>query len=1349
MTKGSVPNAYQVDLRSQGIIPLNNWTYIVSVFNDSGMYIYINGVLDTFNNEDMGPLNYQEVNSYRYIGGTPPQGLYFFNGLMDEIRFSNYSKSQQEIMEEYLRLTYPESAQVPEPTNHSLIVSSTDIKDVLACSSVESPVIISGSITPQISRFLLEYRPDHIYLVGNVDGDVLEDAGWNYSRISGERVPELFFPNASRAVFVNVSRRWEAILGSQIAVFLRAPVVLEGVSGFSEIIGTEDMNASEISGLYLGMVTYSGDNVDYLVLADLDSEEALLAGRLSGMRGGLVVPVEGKSFEGIRKTINETIDLLGFKGMYHKNVRYKKGEPVYLAILGGNESVPFVRLFDPGLEIFDNRDGWWIYSDLGYSDSNGDGFFDLAEGRMEGGLEAVSLHMAREFLPKNQSAVLIGEYRHPKFEDLKFFGGGMTQTFTGQVLLEQANLSVKRIVEQRMSLEGAENTTAAELYKKYKDWFERSCMKILLQVAGKVWAFAEYGSMAMYAFLEFDWAEWEHLGGAIPVPEHLEVVGGDIAQKIGSPGIVGFFGVGDEGWTIPKQNRDYWDLVFWPYRAGSIFDNLTFSGFLYDDHDMSANSSIKDGVLKEGGGVLGSSGIVHDPYAIHTSTLFFRSLVYGKPLGQAFIESANIDPLQGTLGFMFLNFVYSKFGQTGEVMVYPFLYAKDKYERILFSDPAVSPVRKVLRPKKFVYSATAYNSFKVEAFIESNYTAFNDTIDVWNVDDYLLENGKPITPILIREFMLPENSAVNWVNVSGIYSLRRLSPVFVVNDSYYSNWTQITEFCINSSGFSGLTELNGEQEGVVLGCIGDMVSQNVRYPYPNSTFWWSSHNLLDNRILVYVFVPAVLQENGTFAQVLENASVQVDYEAGMEMSVVAADVLLGEDAIVKVDLMNQGQEASGKVWIFVEGEDFFEFSDWVTVPGSSSMMKEFSFTPSLGEYEVTAVFEGENGIGPRHAYFSVEVPVAVPELNESERGFLIKPGKSHKADIPLGNSGNAALEMFAACEGFSGILCETTGQVIVNPGEWEDFSINISVPGGHPANEYYGKIVLTGNGISRPETKEIPVKVLVPEAVYWSLSPLEWVCAFPGCGRDFLVKNSRESNGILHADISLEGIDLLLVQDDLSADPGEEKNLSVFEKIPQGGLASGVFIGNITLKANPEHGEQKISVTLIAEGPKFTLDKEFQPDHVRVFWKQFSLPKINHVEIYLNNTGSVPIERINLSDEIPEGWKGKKPVLSFVKRNRKELVKDLSYSYSNGYVNLSFDFSGKPLLEGEDLEVHYLIYSQPKFVPAGDIITQVSGEARSRGNIYALNDSSADLRVEHFDPPKWLRWLYILIYRLL
>ncbi len=1213
------------------------------------------------------------------------------------------------------------------------------------------------------------------------------------------------------------------------------------------------MSIQEIQEFYLSEVRENRGNVGYLVLSDLGSDEGLLAGRLAGIRKGYIVPVGAdKSFEGIRKKISDSVDVLGLKRLFYGHVEYKLGKPLYLGILGGNVSIPYVWFFDPGMEILDDRDGWWIYSDLRYADSNGDGFFDLAEGRMEG-LEAASLHMAREFLPKNQSAVLIGEYRHPKFQDMKFFGGGMTQAFLVELALDSANVSTRRIVEERIQVLNA--TTEEEASAKLGELFAVFSLKSLSGIPGLAWSIADLlDDRMMYPILEYNWINWSgRYIGIIPVPVHLDVIDDNIGQKIDASGIVGYFGVGGKGWIIPRRDRFYAELVFGPYEFGDNFSNLTFSGFLYNDHDMSASSGITENVIREGGSVLASSGIVHDPYSIGTSTIFFGRLAYGKPLGEALLDSVNINMVENTFGSFFLSPLWAPSGDLWGAFTSGSVYIKDKVERILFSDPAVRPVEKGITPYKITYRTGPADSFKAESWIKSNYTLGEGRLEFWNADDYLMVRERPVIPVFVREFVLPESSVLNWVNVSGIYSLENVTPDFVYNDSYYTNYTAIILDCVNSLNLSGLLELNDSQEGLILECMESAARPNVSYSYPNSTFWWSSHSLLDNRTLVYVFVPALIYENENYGRVLESARIEVDYEALVEMNVFAHDFFAGVNGTVGVELMNMGPEATGKLWIFVEGDENFEFSDNVTMSGNSSLMREFSFAPGIGYYEVIAVFELENGsVGPRYAYFSVEEPpklevVSIPELvvDEGESGYFqvklknngsfrlenvnisyegpfdfdfgssgfdmepggemmvngnvhapegqasgkysgvldfrplndrnvsinitvnvparavpevddnewlvkIKPGRYSEKSFALGNSGNVPLEVGVSCE-MVGISCSPVpGIVEVLPREEGYFSVNVSVPGGYPTDQYSGTIMLMGNGFSQPPKMEIPIKVSVPEVAYWSVQPADWACVLPDCEKVFAVANSPDSNTPVHGEISLEGLPFVSVQDEVVVVPGQEKGVPVSAGIPGEGILSGIYTGNISFECygNSEPEEQKVGVTILAGGPEFTLQKKFFPEKIMLFWKQFVVPKTNHVEIYINNRGEIPIEKINVSDEIPDGWNGKKPVLAFVKRNRSTPVKEFSYSYANGYANFSFNLSGKPLSNGEGIVIHYLIYSQPESIPAGDIVTQISGEARSHENIYSRGVSSATLKVEYFDPPTWLRWLFILIYRL-
>ncbi|MEM7815555.1 MAG: hypothetical protein QXN71_00360 [Candidatus Aenigmatarchaeota archaeon] len=1332
--------------------------------------------------------------------------------------------------------------EIPYPTNKSLLITNSEWRNVVAASPLEIPVLVSesGSITPEIERFIHDYKPDLIYTVGF-------SIGLNNSfEITKGQIDDFFFPNATMAVYVNNMEK--GIFAGMIGKYLGIPVVFDKINNYTDVIDLENMNLQEIQDFYLEKVKENGGNIDYLVLVDLNSPEGLLAGRLAGMRNGYVVPIENKSFENITDVIKEVIKELGTKKFYHKHVKYKAGKPLYLAILGEDESVPYARFFDPGLEILDNKDGWWLYSDLGYADSNENGFFDLAVGRMKGGIETVSLHLARNSLPRNQSAIFIGEYRHPRIADLKFLGGGMTQAFVADMLLDMANISTKRVVEKRLEILGNDNSTIFELYQKYREWYERTAYKVMLKLIGKIWGIFDYSDMIMYAVLEFDWSDWEKRFGLLPVPEHLEVIDENVGKTINSTGIVGYFGLGDDGWTIPKKERSYWDNLLYPYLGSTEFKNITFSGFLYNDYDISANSTITKNVIREGGSVLGSSGIIHDPYTIRTSTAFFFCIALRGSVGQCLIESVNIDPVQEIGGFVFLNYIY-KLGGEASILTHHLLSQKDSLERILFGDPAVVPLeRKIVAPVTS-YSIKPSGSFVAESFIETNYT-INDGFVFLNAENYLIENERPIIPVFVRKFVLPEGAVVNWINLSGNYSGKEISSVFVYNDSHYTNWTEITIQCIEFLGFEGLEELDESQEKRLSECIKNILKPNVSYPYPNETLWWKEDMLLDNRTAIYVFVPAVIFQNESYGLVLEKAKVEVDYESWIEMGVFAEDVFLGENETLKVGLMNAGSDVSGRLWIFVEGEENFEFSEEVFIPENSSLIREFSFAPGIGNYEVISVFEYNNGsVGPRYSYFSVESPPnllvddipdvfvnegesgcfqtnlknngsfilenisinysgvfvigfdineldlyedesaivegcldvpdmippgnytgflsfvpendkpvyknftiivpprAVPEINESIWEIIVKPTKYVEKSFIISNSGNVPLEADIYCNIISGISCEIMPERInILPGEESRFSAKISVPGGYESGEYYGNITVDSNG---PE-KNISLKIKVLNVSYWLLNPLELFCKLPECFRNLSIENLPESNAVFEANISVENLSMVFADSIVSVEPGKTKNFSFRVETPSEGIYSGEYKGNIVVIGN-EYSEPKnktINITVLAEGPEFDIAKNFIPEKIILFWDQFVIPKINHVEIYLNNTGEVLIEKIAISDEIPDGWKGKKPVISFVKRNRKFPLKDFLFSSEGGYANFSFDFSESPLGKGEVLEIHYMIYAEPGSVPIKNIKTNTIAEARSSENIYSENSITTTLYVEYFNPPQWLRWFFVLLFRL-
>ena len=830
----------------------------------------------------------------------------------------------------------------PTPTNHSMIISSGEWQNVLAAVPVRVPLIVSGGLTGEVQRFIYDYQPDYIYTLGL-------DLGLNNSySIGPEDVPGLFFPNETGAVYAD--DRDSAVLGSQLAYYMDLPLVFDS-SGWnpSGLVDLSGMSEEEIQKLYVDEVKAGGDGISYLVLANMDNESSLLAGRVAGMRGGFVVPVmlpgidySGEPYQanadnGVFDALDEVADAaewLSGEGLFAGSPEYIKGEPLYLGMVGDGYSIPFAMFMDPGLEIINDVDGDTLYTDLIYGDLNNDSYMDLSVGRFMGNLTAISLQLERLGLPRGESAVLIGQYRHIKYQELKLMGGGMTQAYSAQWALDAAGFDTMRIVENR---------TESPIKMGLRDMLNIAMFHYGLQgtegLAGTLscvsmaWGIAELGERLIYAFLEYDWGTWlEKLKGwDVSAPEALGVLYPD--TEIGEPEILGYFGVGGKYWVVPPDDKDDIELMTMPYVRATPWESLDFSNFLYDDHDMSASSDMDMQVLSSGGMSAASSGIVHDPYTIYYSGIFFEGLARGKPAGEAMRDAINSVVPENPLSLMDLVF------RSGEI---PNLYFKNKYERLLLGDPAYRPVEDGIPDWQYVFRVRPYNSYLAESSIESDYIIKHKNVFVRNADDYLVESGKPYVPVFVREIVLPEGSEVEDVDFSGFYrSYRMVEPMIVPWDGYYEGLEE---------GFSG--------------------------KYPEEKYWYRTSNLIDGRVLVRVYAPAVIYSEGK-TSVLKWGRVSVEYDSPVEVVVNTMDIRLGLTEDIGVEVINSGgEDLSGTLWVWVGGE---EYSRPVQMEAGETVEETFSFTPEeAGEYQARAIFVSDLSSGPRYSEFMVWEPCKWP-----------------------------------------------------------------------------------------------------------------------------------------------------------------------------------------------------------------------------------------------------------------------------------------------------------------------------------------------------------------------------------
>jgi hypothetical protein len=939
-------NSTALDVKIIPYIEDENWTHWkIVVFNESHK-IYINHELTL-------QANNSDIITPGGIGFYCREAGHFyapFEILIDNVKIKNF--------------VYPEptytildaisiNPKTPQPTEHSLVLTTTDFRNIMTITPTRLPLLVVESLSPEAEKFITEYQPDYIFTLGF-------SAGLNNSyEIDYEDIPKLFFPNATMAI--HAESRDKAILGSAIAHYMGIPFVFETDDRY-EIIDLENKTIDEIQDLYVQMLKEKGENTNYLVLANLSSDAGMLAGYLAGMRKGFIVPInDGLDPEGVSGKIKESIQFLADNGMYSKSLDYKKGGPLYIAILGGNGSIPFYSFKDPGFEMLDDRDGDTLYSDIMYGNVGRGGLMDLAVGRLDGGPDQISLNLARQRLPLGNKAVLVAEYKYPKVIDVLNGFGGMSQAF----MLDEFVLNrteTERIVEKRVDVP----KLGGSIDDFVDDVSKIAVGEALGMIFGLVWtipSLADAGIPALYTIFEFDWDPWLHYPGG--TPDHLPVIGPDLNDRFSGADIVGYFGVGDKYWLIPGENRDWKELYFSPYGGASNFTRINFSGFLYDDHDMSAGSEIKKQVAGQGGSVLAASGMVHDPYAAATSAFFFKSIESGKSLGESYTDMVNEYPHEFPLILLYPSWPMPK--------MKPHLQLKDITERILFADPAYRPLNVSERPasEKQEFSVGPSGSFTAVGYMESNYTIANRRLDVFNADSYIVEQEKPLVPVFVRKFILPTGASIESVRVDTDYSRQAsLDRNVAYNDSHYTNYTALILGCMQKLGL-GNAEPGEKDESRITECLMKKAEPAIKYPYPNQNYWSMNRTLLDGRIEVYVYVPAVIYEART-AKVLEDAKMFVEYDSKLDMDIDAADVPVGADGTIKITLINQGGDMTGNLYVWVEGvAGTWNFTDSVSMSGSGTIPKEFSFTPETkGIYRVKALLDaGSVVIGPRMSYF--------------------------------------------------------------------------------------------------------------------------------------------------------------------------------------------------------------------------------------------------------------------------------------------------------------------------------------------------------------------------------------------
>ncbi|NOX71637.1 MAG: hypothetical protein GXO64_02970 [Candidatus Micrarchaeota archaeon] len=958
----------------------------------------------------------------------------------------------------------------------------------------------NSTSSPYIERFIENYNPDRIYTI-----DFLS-ALPNSVRVTLSEAPFVFYPNTTEAVLYP-SNETLAIFASEFASYLGLPLIFPGynefeISRYDHIYNFSNSSVKDIQDLYIEKVLENGDNIDCIVLVNPNHESSMLAGRYAGRNNCYIVPVYDTSFGGIQKVLNETAHALFEKNLFSASDYYRFARPLYVVMFGGNESIPYATFPDMGNEIFFDKDGNTLYNDMKYGTFKQWSLSDFAFGRFTGTNEDISLQLSSGFLNKTNETVILSEYGINSRLDFLAFGGGMLQGLVADYYI-RSKIPVTRIVEQR-----TENISTREdvenLLKKIKKYLSKMSQQgtgklaKLSSAAGLIYTVLELGDLFMYPVFEFDWFDLidDVFNLNIREPRHLPVLNETNIKLIKKQKLAAYFGVEENGyWLLPNHYMDEWGMLLWPYtnplKDRIYVKSLNYSGFLYNDHDMSAIGRVTESVLRSGGSLVTSSGVSHLIFNAYPSNAFFRSIAKGASVGEALLNAYNYNPES----VIFVHLLMSP-----PISMNPLTlnnlgaYIKSKEERILLGDPK----QRLVEGEEYYFEYPQYfvlpfYSFLAVQNVTTNYTINGSYIFFTDEDSGLAALEKPYVPLYVRDFYLPKGAKVNYINFTPSYSVYEdVSTFTIYNNSHYTNHTKIIYDCMDMLGLAVGDSLSEEEKTLLSACIYNALRPSVDYPYPNITYWAENHTLLDGRILLRVFVPAMLFENESHAKVLENAAIYVDYDTPSEMNIRGNDITIFDDAIIEATIFNDGDdELTGTVSVMLDSE--IKKAN-VTVRSHSNETVDFNFGKKEGgTYEAVSAFSGDGiSIGPRYAHITVYgfpfFNSTLPEnitINEGEDktvGFEMEeiaalPSSGFSFDISNLSSGGNAIG-----KGNISLGVESSGNVY-------DVHMHISVPDMQPPGAYEGAFTVAWEG---HELFSRNFDVIVPKRAVPEINPASW-----------------------------------------------------------------------------------------------------------------------------------------------------------------------------------------------------------------------------------------------------------------
>ncbi|MCK5474461.1 MAG: LamG domain-containing protein, partial [Candidatus Aenigmarchaeota archaeon] len=905
------------------------WYHIVGVFNGSDMILYVN------NKKTVGTsVNSLSTNTaYLAIGkdGASNNQEYFFHGLIDEVRIYNRALSDEEIKAHYDAIMHPTPAYPNATKNAIILIAGNEWQDLIQAQSTGRKVIFTDTITDKIKNEIIASKTDQIWILGNIQNK--EDL--NATQItSRDHIPQIFF-NTTQFYYTD---KEHAIMAALISAQDKIPL------SFILNENTTDLTLFTNENLQKKYIKNITENIDNLIVANTNDPLAFTAPEISRQYHGIPVtinetptPQNNETQDRTKQKIIETATLLAKKGLYTTNKEHKL-RPVYITILGNNSQIPYYITDDTGREILFNTDGNLLKTDLPYADFNSDGKIDAAIGRITNKNQLYTLENIN-------TAKIMGEYRHSKYANLIFLGGGMLQTYTADNILKNTNIKTTRAVETTIEVNSGTLKNIKKILEKLADYAADSAKHSFGGFLKFIKDFADLASMIMSIFFESDWDNWNWQ--SLEFPPHLENINTTHFTNLSNTEILMFFGVGNKDEiTIPKEERSEWELTFSPYRDGTTITSINYNSFFFMDYDESGimtNTNIPKQLTTAGAYGFASTGIIHDPYSWQFTSAAIEYLKEGNTLGESLYHTTKKNPYDKYMKFLPHKYLGDKLFDLG---------TKNIQERIILGNPKTQIFDKlpkytqttsiktttVQTPNTLKLMAqTQTTEFTLQETITNNYEITNKTITT-NADEHMMFPGFPLIPVKTIIIYIPQGAVVETIEFEPQYkTFENINVPYMPYDEYYNlNLTTIEE------------------------------------QFPQKTHNYEIYDLLDNTKEVHITTPLIIYSNTT-ADVLKEAKITVTYTAPLEItSVTAGDTTIGNNATVKTTFESSISE-TGMLYLYLDNNE--TVSKEITITQGTNTYEFIIETPQVGRHAIAMVYNGETSIPAKHTNFYVFEPV--------------------------------------------------------------------------------------------------------------------------------------------------------------------------------------------------------------------------------------------------------------------------------------------------------------------------------------------------------------------------------------